>query len=193
MKDDRDKYLSSRARFQRNGSRIAKQALRKVSGRKKRHVEHINDEISKSIIEDAVERNISLIVLEDLMDILKQVKAGQKVRSRLHRWPFRDLQQKIVDKACRAGIEVIFVDPRFTLKTCPHCHRNTAEAPICWQELRLQSAQQPKRRSEFATSGLSAPGAGENKPDVEPALAGDNKAFECSRELFTRCISRDFA
>lgn len=122
MKDDRDKYLSSRARFQRNGSRSANQALRKASGREKRHVEQINDEISKSIIEDAVERNIRLIVLEDLTDILKRVKAGQKVRARLHRWPFRDLQQKIVDKACRAGIEVIFVDPRFTSKTCPHCN-----------------------------------------------------------------------
>ena len=122
MKDDRDKYLSSRARFQRNGSRSANQALRKASGREKRHVGHINDEISKSIIEDAVERNIRLIVLEDLTDILKRVKAGQKVRARLHRWPFRDLQQKIVDKACRAGIEVIFVDPRFTSKTCPHCN-----------------------------------------------------------------------
>ena len=88
MKDDRDKYLSSRARFQRNGSRSANQALRKASGREKRHVEHINDEISKSIIEDAVERNIRLIVLEDLTDILKRVKAGQKVRARLHRWPF---------------------------------------------------------------------------------------------------------
>ena len=54
MKDDRDKYLSSRARFQRNGSRSAKQALRKASGREKRHVEQINDEISKSIIEDTV-------------------------------------------------------------------------------------------------------------------------------------------
>ena len=122
MKDDRDKYLSSRARFQRNGSRSAKQALRKASGREKRHVEQINDEISKSIIEDAAERNIRLIVLEDLTDIRKRIKAGQKVRARLHRWPFRELQQKIVDKACRAGIEVIFVDPRFTSKTCPHCN-----------------------------------------------------------------------
>ena len=119
MKDDRDKYLSSRARFQRNGSRSARQALRKASGREKRHVEQINDEISKSIIEDAAERNIRLIVLEDLTNIRERIKAGLKVRARLHRWPFRELQQKIVDKACRAGIEVIFVDPRYTSQTFP--------------------------------------------------------------------------
>ena len=78
MKDDRDKYLSSRARFQRNGSRSARQALRKASGREKRHVEQINDEISKSIIEDAAERNIRLIVLEDLTDIRERIKAGRR-------------------------------------------------------------------------------------------------------------------
>ena len=63
-----------------------------------------------------------LIVLEDLTNIRERIKAGQKVRARLHRWPFRELQQKIVDKACRAGIEVIFVDPRYTSQTCPHCN-----------------------------------------------------------------------
>lgn len=30
------------------------------------------------------------------------------------------------------------------------------------------------------------PGAGVNKPYVEPALAGDNEAFDFSRELFTK-------
>lgn len=53
IKSDPDKYLSSRARFERNGSGSAKQALRKTSGREKRLVKQINDEISKSIIEDA--------------------------------------------------------------------------------------------------------------------------------------------
>lgn len=39
-------------------------------------------------------------------------------------------------------------------------------------------------------SGLSAdsPKAGVSKPYVEPALAGDNKAFDFSRELFTTSI-----
>ena len=48
------------------------------------------------------------------------------------------------------------------------CHRNTAQAPICLQELWLQSAQRPQWRTKSATSGLSAdnPGAGVNKPYV---------------------------
>lgn len=122
MKDDRDKYLSSRARFQRNGSRSARQALRKASGREKRHVEQINDEISKSIIEDAAERNIRLIVPEDLTDI-RQANQGRAEGSRTPApLALQGASAKRVDKACRAGIEVIFVDPRFTSKTCPHCN-----------------------------------------------------------------------
>ena len=121
MKNDRDKYLSCRSRLQRNGSQSAKQALRRASGRERRHVEQINDEISKSIIQDAAGRGIRLVVLENLTHIRERIRAGQRVRARLHRWPFRELQQKIVDKAARAGMEVIFVDPRYTSKTCPRC------------------------------------------------------------------------
>ena len=83
------------------------------------------------------------------------------------------------------GLGLYFALSRRTAEE--QCHRNTAQAPICLQELWLQSAQRPQWRSEPATSGLSAdnPGAGVNKPYVEPAFAGDNKAFDLSRELFT--------
>lgn len=101
IKSDPDKYLSSRARFKRNGSGSAKQALRKASGREKQHLEQINDEISRFIIEDAAERNIRLIVLEDLTDIRKRIKAGQKVRARLHRWPSGFLKKASANRAIK--------------------------------------------------------------------------------------------
>ena len=42
------------------------------------------------------------------------------------------------------------------------------------------SESKAKGTAKSATSGLSAdnPGAGVNKPYVEPAFAGDNKAFD---------------
>ena len=189
MKDDRDKYLSSRARFQRNGSRSARQALRKASGREKRHVEQINDEISKSIIEDAAERNIRLIVLEDLTDI-RQANQGRAEGSRTPApLALQGASAKNSGQSLSSGYRSdlrgssLYVENLSALQ----CHRNTAQAPICLQELWLQSAQRPQCWSESATSGLSADnsGAGVNKPYVEPALAGDNKAFDFSRELFT--------
>ena len=121
MKNDRDKYLNSRARFQRNDSKSAKQALRKASGREKRHVRQINNEVSSIVVAEAIASGQRVIVLEDLTHIRSRIRAGIKVRSRLHRWPFRELQQMIVDKAVRNGIEVIFVDPHYTSQICSHC------------------------------------------------------------------------
>ena len=121
LENDRDKYLSQRTRLQRNGSRNAKRQLKRISGRERRHVEHVNHTVSKSIVQEAVENNKRLIVLEDLTHIRERIKAGRRVRARLHRWPFRQLQQMIVDKATRVGIRVLLVDPRYTSKTCSEC------------------------------------------------------------------------
>lgn len=48
---ERDKYLAHRRRLQSNGSRAAKRKLRAISGRERRHVEHVNHEVSKAIIQ----------------------------------------------------------------------------------------------------------------------------------------------
>ena len=121
LKDDRDKFLSHRTRLQRNGSRNAKRTLKRISGRERRHVEHVNHVVSKQIVKEAKDQGKRLIVLEDLTNIRKRIKANLRVRTRLHRWPFRVLQQMIVDKACRVGIRVMFVDPQYTSQTCSTC------------------------------------------------------------------------
>ena len=123
LKHKRDKYLGLRARLQSNGSQSAKQHLRKASGREKRHVTHVNHEVSKSIVEEALKRKAKVIVLEDLTHIRDRVKAGKRVRSRLHRWSFRELQQQIEYKAQRRGINVMYVDPRYTSQTCSACQQ----------------------------------------------------------------------
>ena len=145
MKDDRDKYLSSRARFKRNGSRSARQALRKASGREKRHVEQINDEISKSIIEDAAERNIRLIVLEDLTDIRQANQCRAEGSCTPAPLALQGASAKNSGQSLSSGYRSdlrgssLYVENLSALQ----CHRNTAQAPICLQELWLQSAQRP--------------------------------------------------
>ena len=121
LKHKRDKYLGLRARLQSNGSQSARQHLRKASGKERRHVTHVNHVVSKSIVEEAVKQQAKVIVLEDLTHIRDRVKAGKRVRSRLHRWPFRELQQQIEYKAQRRGINVMYVDPRYTSQTCSAC------------------------------------------------------------------------
>ena len=121
LKHKRDKYLGLRARLQSNGSQSAKQHLRKASGKERRHVTHVNHVVSKSIVEAAVKQQAKVIVLEDLTHIRDRVKAGKRVRSRLHRWSFRELQQQIEYKAQKRGINVLYVDPRYTSQTCSAC------------------------------------------------------------------------
>lgn len=121
LREDRDRYLAKRRRLQSNGTQSAKQLLCKVSGKEARHVEHINHQISKSIIEEAKQKGASSIALEDLTYIRDHIRGGRRIKSRLHRWSFRQLQDFIAYKAQAAGISVCFVHPAYTSVTCAHC------------------------------------------------------------------------
>ena len=137
IKDDRDRYLGHRARLQRNGSQSARRHLRKASGRESRHVRHVNHCISREIVEQARAHSIRVLVLEDLTHIRERIRAGKRMRSRLNRWPFRQLQEMIRYKALLAGISVLTVDPRYTSQTCSGCgaigtrHRHRFTCPNC--------------------------------------------------------------
>lgn len=121
LRHDRDKFLALRKRLQRNGSQSARQLLRKVSGREARHVRHVNHEVSKAIVAEAVRNGCSTITLEELTNIRKRIKAGKRMRSRLHRWSWAQLQAFVAYKAEAAGIRVEFVNPAYTSQTCSVC------------------------------------------------------------------------
>jgi IS605 OrfB family transposase len=117
----RDKHLALRRRLQSNGSPSARQLLRKISGKERRHVRHVNHEASKAIVKEALERGASIIAMEKLTPIRKRIKAGKRLRSRLHRWSWYELQTFIAYKAEAVGIRVIYVNPTYSSKTCSVC------------------------------------------------------------------------
>jgi IS605 OrfB family transposase len=117
----RARYHALRRRLQSNGSRSAKQKLRQVSGREARRVRHVNHETSKAIVEEAKRLGVAKIVMENLAHIRDRIKAGKRIRARLHRWAFRQLQTFVEYKAKAAGIAVEYVDPAYTSRTCSHC------------------------------------------------------------------------
>jgi putative transposase len=121
LRHRRDGHLALRRRLQSNGSQSARQRLRQVSGKERRRVKHINHETSKSIVAEALRQGIGRIVMEDLTHIRTRIKAGKRMRSRLHRWAFRQLQTFLEYKARAAGIEVVYVDPAHTSQTCSAC------------------------------------------------------------------------
>ncbi|MGH6814171.1 MAG: RNA-guided endonuclease TnpB family protein, partial [Hyphomicrobiaceae bacterium] len=128
LRHRRDGHLALRSRLppdliRGHGSESALQLLRKVSGKESRRVRHVNHEVSKAIVAEALSIGATLIALEDLTDIRSRISAGKRVRTRLHRWSFRQLQTFVAYKAAAAGIDSIFVDPAYTSKTCSACGR----------------------------------------------------------------------
>lgn len=111
-------FQQTRSRLSANGSPRAKRVLKRVSGRERRFVSDTNHVLSKEIVAQAQAHN-QRIVLEDLTGI--RSRAPQHMFKHLHGWSFRELQNMIVDKAAARGVEVAFVDPRYTSVGCCRC------------------------------------------------------------------------
>ncbi len=121
LRHRRDNHLSFRRRLQSNGSQSARQTLRQVSGKEQRRVKHTNHEVSKAIVKEAKTLGAGKIVLEDLTHIRDNIKGGKRIRTRLHRWAFRQLQTFVEYKAQAVGIAVEYVNPAYTSQTCSLC------------------------------------------------------------------------
>lgn len=121
LRHERDAHLALRRRLQSNGSQSAKQLLRKISGRERRHMRHVNHVTAKEIVAEAVKNGARAIAMEDLTHIRDRIRAGLRVRTRLHRWAFRQLQDFVAYKAADHGIETIFTNPAYTSKGCSWC------------------------------------------------------------------------
>jgi IS605 OrfB family transposase len=123
LRHRRDQHLALRRRLQSNGSQSARQTLRQVSGTERRRVRHINHETSKGIVAEARRVGAAKIVMEDLTHIRERIRAGRRMRTRLHRWAFRQLQTFVEYKARAVGITVEYVNPAYTSQTCSVCRR----------------------------------------------------------------------
>jgi putative transposase len=121
LKSERDNFLGHRRRLQSNGSQSARQRLRLISGCEKRHVKYVNHCVAKEIVEEAIKHNCSTIVMEDLTNLRQRIKAGKRLRTRLHRWPFDQLRMFVEYKAQAKGIRILYVNPAYTSQTCSVC------------------------------------------------------------------------
>ncbi len=106
--------------LQARGTKAAKRRLRKLSKEQERFQKHENHCISKALV-DTAKRTGRAIGLEDLTHIRRRVTARRKQRARLSNWGFAQLRQFVAYKAKRAGVPVLFVDPRYTSQGCPCC------------------------------------------------------------------------
>src|SRR5215470_6005942 len=115
IRHKKSRYKKTRQSLQANGGKSTKRALQRVSGRERRFVAYANHRLSKQIVADAKANN-QRIVLEDLNGIRETGKARC-----VHEWSFAQLQGMIRYKAAREGVEVVYIDPRYTSQTCSRC------------------------------------------------------------------------
>lgn len=73
---------------------------------------------AKQVVEYAIKHNAGTIKLENLKNIGENDK---KMKSLVNLWGPRSLQNLIEEKANKIGIQVFYVDPKFTSQTCSHC------------------------------------------------------------------------
>jgi IS605 OrfB family transposase len=115
IKHKRIKHDKLISQLQSKCTKSAKRKLKTISGRWRRFMRLKNHEISKRIVDGF---NGDVIVMEDLSGIRKTAKYNKWV----HKWTFRQLQSFIEYKALAKGRRVVYINPRYTSKSCSVCH-----------------------------------------------------------------------
>lgn len=75
-----------------------------------------NHKVSRYIVDLAFKYGVKTIQMEDLSGF-----SEHQSESLLKNWSYYDLQNKIKYKAEEKGIDVIFIDPKYTSKRCSRC------------------------------------------------------------------------
>jgi len=110
------KYKNIRRRLQKKGKY---RKVKQIKTRENRIVKDINHKISKKIVTVAKESGKG-IKLEKLTGI-RNSKQAKSFRYAKNSWSFYQLQQMIEYKAKLLGVEVAYVDPAYTSKSCSRC------------------------------------------------------------------------
>lgn len=125
----REHYYELRQQLQQAGTSSSRRRLKAIVQRENRWINDLNHCISKALVE-AYPRG-TLFVLENLKNIQKTFSIlTTKQGYVLEKWPYFDLERKIVYKAALRGQMVIKVDPAYTSQTCPLCGRRNKQSRI---------------------------------------------------------------
>ena len=116
----RQRSMTHRETYQRTGTKRAKRRLKAMAGQQGRFQRWVNHGIAKSLVQLAKDTKAAL-VLEDLTYIRDRMTVRKRQRAKQHNWSFGQLRAFLAYKAQRAGVPVVFVDPRNTSKTCSRC------------------------------------------------------------------------
>ncbi|MEM0261384.1 MAG: transposase, partial [Nitrososphaerota archaeon] len=95
--------------------------LKELKDRERRKVKEQLHIISKEIVEFAKQYPKPMIVMEELEGLREKIDYSRELNRRLHNLPYRKLQKLIEYKSLLNGIEVVYVDPNNSSRTCHRC------------------------------------------------------------------------
>jgi putative transposase len=103
------------------GYRKLVQSRSRMKAKHKRVISDIEHKVSRAIVDVAVERQASTIVIGDIKNIANEVDLGKKTNQKISGWNHGKVRQLVEYKAEAEGIAVVLVDERYTSQTCPNC------------------------------------------------------------------------
>lgn len=113
----RERFEEIRGKLQAKGTRSAHLTIKDMSGRENRFARDTLHRISKRIVQEAVEKNIDVIIFENLEEIRENISNDKKFQS----WAFRKLKDFVEYKSEEYGIETRTVNPEHTSQRCSRC------------------------------------------------------------------------
>lgn len=118
-----NKYMKRMARAKRKSLGKAKKikTLKKLNNKEQRWMKDKDHKVSREIVNFAKANGVSVIQLEELSGIRQTARTSRKNAKNLHTWSFYRLAQFIEYKAKLSGIDVVYVNPKYTSQTCPVC------------------------------------------------------------------------
>lgn len=117
IRKNQRKHLFLRRVLSAKGTRSSKRLLKKLSGKEKRFNREQNHIVTKELSRD---KTVKTYVLEDLKGI-RNKKRGKKLNKLLSSWSFSQFEFFLEYKCEERGIEVDFVDARYTSQKCSSC------------------------------------------------------------------------
>ena len=124
IRKKREIFNKVRAELQSKGTKSAKRALKRISGRENRWMSDVNHCLSKTLVDTY--GSDTLFVVEDLTDVSFDENLrnhSKQQRNELRSWSFYELEQYLTYKVEAVGSKVLKVSPEYTSQRCPKCGR----------------------------------------------------------------------
>ncbi|MFB1064858.1 RNA-guided endonuclease InsQ/TnpB family protein [Natrinema sp. H-ect4] len=118
LKDKRNEYFTKKKRLKKAGKWSI---LEKLSAKEEAATQDFCHKLTRYAVRWIKQFDNPVVVMEDLTGMTEDIEYGAKMNKRLHRLPFRKLQQFLKYKSEWSGVPVEYVDAEYTSQRCPLC------------------------------------------------------------------------